>query len=92
MSNKTKIKEYFTHDFSVFIDILHKNKRLMKEGYNPKSPQSYRLWRQWFDDSCGRLRHLLARIEATDSLIDEIVYRLYGLTEEEIEVIEGHNT
>ena len=26
---------------------------------------------------------------ATDRLIDEVVYRLYGLTEEEIAVVEG---
>ena len=29
------------------------------------------------------------RIEATDSQIDELVYRLYGLTAEEIEIVEG---
>ena len=32
---------------------------------------------------------LLARIAATDRLIDLIVYRLYGLTEEEVAVVEG---
>jgi hypothetical protein len=32
---------------------------------------------------------LVARIAATDRLIDEVVYRLYGLTEEEIKVVEG---
>jgi hypothetical protein len=31
----------------------------------------------------------LARITATDRLIDLIVYRLYGLTEEEVAVGEG---
>jgi len=64
----------------------------MKTGYNPKSPQTYRLLKQWFDDSCSRLHPLLARIDATDSLIDDIVYRLYGLSEEEIRVIEGMST
>jgi hypothetical protein len=34
-------------------------------------------------------RQLVQRIEATDRLIDQIVYRLYGLTEEEIAVVEG---
>ena len=34
-------------------------------------------------------RQLVQRIEATDRLIDLIVYRLYGLTEEEIAVVEG---
>ena len=34
-------------------------------------------------------RGLVARIEATDWLIDQIVYKLYGLTEEEIAIVEG---
>jgi hypothetical protein len=32
---------------------------------------------------------LVDRIAATDDLIDQVVYRLYGLTEEEIAVVEG---
>lgn len=35
------------------------------------------------------LAPLATRIEATDRLIDQIVYRLYGLTKEEIAVVEG---
>jgi len=34
-------------------------------------------------------RELVERIEATDWLIDQIVYKLYGLTEEEIAIVEG---
>jgi len=34
-------------------------------------------------------RELVARIAATDWLIDQIVYELYGLTEEEITIVEG---
>ena len=37
----------------------------------------------------GKLRPLLDRIEKTDELIDDVVYRLYGLTEEEIRIVEG---
>jgi hypothetical protein len=29
------------------------------------------------------------QIEATDAAIDQLVYALYGLTEEEIKVVEG---
>jgi hypothetical protein len=32
---------------------------------------------------------LKERLAKTDALIDAVVYRLYGLTEEEIEVVEG---
>nr|WP_217900425.1 restriction endonuclease [Halorubrum sp. Ea1] len=35
-----------------------------------------------------RAEELDAKIEQTDRLIDEIVYELYGLTEEEIEIVE----
>jgi len=42
-----------------------------------------------YESSVGKLRPLLARIAATDRLIDLIVYRLYGLTEEEVAVVEG---
>lgn len=33
-------------------------------------------------------KELVDRIEATDKLIDQIVYRLYGLTDEEIRIVE----
>jgi hypothetical protein len=34
-------------------------------------------------------RELITRLEASDWLIDRVVYRLYGLTQEEIMVVEG---
>jgi len=36
----------------------------------------------------ARAEELEAKIESTDALIDEIVYELYGLTDEEIEIVE----
>ena len=35
--------------------------------------------------------HLQRQIDATDRLIDRLVYELYGLTEAEIAVVEGRN-
>jgi type II restriction/modification system DNA methylase subunit YeeA len=35
-----------------------------------------------------RAAELDAKIKQTDKLIDEIVYKLYGLTDEEIEIVE----
>ena len=37
----------------------------------------------------GKRRPLLERIEKTDGMIDAIVYRLYGLTDGEIRIVEG---
>jgi hypothetical protein len=41
-----------------------------------------------FDASLAKLQPLMERIAATDGLIDRIVYKLYGLTEEEIGIVE----
>jgi hypothetical protein len=37
----------------------------------------------------GKLGPLRERIRQTDGLIDAVVYKLYGLTEEEIAIVEG---
>jgi hypothetical protein len=37
------------------------------------------------------LAEVQAHVARTDALIDQIVYRLYGLTEEEVAVVEGQN-
>ncbi len=41
------------------------------------------------EEALSELRPLYERIRKTDELIDQIVYRLYGLTEEEIAVVEA---
>jgi hypothetical protein len=42
-----------------------------------------------YEQSVVVLTPLLARIQATDALIDQIVYKLYGLTKDEIAIVEG---
>ena len=37
----------------------------------------------------AKLQPLREQIERTDRLIDAVVYKLYGLTEEEIRIVEG---
>jgi hypothetical protein len=41
-----------------------------------------------FEGSMGKLGPLRERIRKTDELIDATVYRLYGLTQEEIRIVE----
>jgi len=43
---------------------------------------------QSYIETKGRAEELQEKIERTDNLIDEIVYELYGLTDEEIEIVE----
>lgn len=87
LSNKTAIQDYYTHDFTKFIDILVKNKGKIKEGYNPKGRTHHDTLKDWYDSSVSKLNPLISKIEATDYLINQIVYRLYGLTDEEITVV-----
>ncbi len=42
-----------------------------------------------YRDTVERAEELDEKIERTDALIDEIVYELYGVTDEEIEIVEA---
>lgn len=42
-----------------------------------------------FEGSLTKLRPLQEHLALTDHLIDQIVYRLYGLTDGEIQIVEG---
>jgi len=88
MANKTAVREYYNHEFQKLIDILVKNKKKLRDGYDPKTPTNYRHLNEWYDDSRDKLQPLRGRIEATDRIIDQIVYRLYRLTDEEIKIVE----
>nr|WP_240334646.1 hypothetical protein [Halorussus sp. MSC15.2] len=44
---------------------------------------------QSYIEAKERAEELDAKIEKTDELIDQIVYELYGLTDEEIEIVEN---
>jgi hypothetical protein len=47
-----------------------------------------RLEDKWLDYERDAIRR---QIEATDRQIDQLVYELYGLTEEEIKIVEGES-
>jgi len=86
MNNKTTIKEYYNRDFETLIGILKKNKSKLQ--VDPSRRGFQEKVRAEFETSISKLKPLMVRIEKTDWLIDQIVYKLYGLTEEEIKIIE----
>ncbi|MDP2767819.1 MAG: TaqI-like C-terminal specificity domain-containing protein [Candidatus Methanoperedens sp.] len=88
LSNKTAIQEYYKNEFQKLIDVLVKNKKKLRAGYDPKSPANYKHLLEWYKASVDKLKPLMGRIEATDRLIDQIVYKLYGLTKDEIKIVE----
>lgn len=89
LTPKTKVQEYYKLQFDELLAILKKNKRKLK-NFNPSGRDNQEDLRREFDNSLAKLQPLMGRIRDTDTLIDEIVYRLYGLTEEEIEIVKGN--
>jgi len=87
LTNKTAIKEYHEHDFNYFLEVLKKNKN--KISLDPSDRKKQELLEKHFSKSMTVLQPLKEKIKATDKLIDQIVYKLYGLNDEEIVVVEG---
>jgi len=46
-------------------------------------------WEEFFNNYKTELNSLQSEINKTDKEIDQMVYELYGLTDEEIEIVEG---
>jgi len=69
------------------LDILRRNRRRLRVDPAGRAFQE-RLARE-HEASLDKLLPLKARLAATDRLIDLVVYRLYGLREEEVAVVEG---
>jgi len=87
LANKTAVRGYHEHDLKTLLDVLRQNRR--KLGTSPDGRAFQEALDREFGASVERLGPLKARLAATDRLIDQIVYRLYGLTEEEIAIVEG---
>jgi hypothetical protein len=76
LTNKTAIKEYYEAGFDALAVALAKNKKKLKDGYDPTRREPKEKLQAEFNASVGKLAPLLKRIEATDKLIDQIVYML----------------
>jgi hypothetical protein len=88
LTPKTKIQSYYEHDYEDLLAVLKKNRK--KLAIDPARREPGEALRAEFEGSMGKLLPLLDRIEKTDELIDDVVYRLYGLTEEEIRIVAGN--
>ena len=67
--------------------VLRQNRR--KIAVDPSARAFQERLQVEYDASLAKLLPIKQRLAATDRLIDQVVYRLYGLTEEEIAVVEG---
>ena len=87
LQNKTAIQSYFDLSFERLLEILRRNRRSITIDLSDRNFQES-LERE-FTRSRETLDPLLTRIQGTDHLIDQVVYQLYGLDADEIEIVEG---
>ena len=86
--NRSLFSDYNSYGKKEFLECLAKNNsKIPNQDMTAPAPQEKVL--EEYEQSMSVLRPLLDRIHKTDRLIDQIVYQLYGLTEEEIRVVEG---
>ena len=85
LTPKTKLQSYYEHDYESFLAVLKRNSKKLAVDPARREPEP----RAEFEGSMGKLLPLRERIRQTDRLIDATVYRLYGLTQEEIRIVRG---
>ncbi len=86
--NKTKIRNFHEGSFDDLLDVLKKNKVV-----SDPCPSDIRdTIESEFSHAMNALVPLKSRIKATDDLIDQIVYKLYGLTDAEIAIVAGQDS
>lgn len=86
---KTRILSYYESDYESLLAVLKKNKKRL--AVDPSRREPGELLRAEFEGSKKKLDPLMERIRRTDELIDAVVYRLYGLTDEEIGIVKGNS-
>jgi type I restriction-modification system DNA methylase subunit len=89
LSGASKVRDYYDLEFAGLNAILAKNRNKLKEGYDPQRREPKERLEMEFNDSVANLSMLSAKIEETDHQIDALVFELYSLTEEEIDIVEG---
>ena len=77
-----KLENWPALDFKGFLQELKKAKVALTLGEEAE-------WLTYFTEQQAKARALQAQIDKTDKEIDALVYQLYGLTEEEVRVVEG---
>lgn len=93
LTGKTKLKNHLGDyqkgeevlPFDDLWEILRKNKRRIGRSLTPPFMEEVRTN---YGNSLAQLLPIKEALRLTDGLIDQIVYRLYGLTEEEIAIVE----
>lgn len=81
-----KLKNWHELEFGEFIKEL--NKVIRKAGKDKLSKMDEMEWMEVFEIKIAEAQTLKAEIDKTDNEINQMVYELYGLTEDEIMIVE----
>ena len=76
-----KLEDWYLLSYSEFIKELAKKK--IKLSLSDEAE-----WEEYFNTESKKALELESKIDATDKEIDQMVYKLYDLTEEEIKIVE----
>ena len=79
----TKLKNWYELEFSEFSKELKKAKVQLTLSEEAE-------WMQYFNEQRQKAQTLKSEIDKTDKEIDRMVYELYGLTQEEIQIVENN--
>lgn len=101
LTGKSKLKNYLGDyqkgeaplPFDDLMEILHKNQARLGVRLTSDLLSSGGIAgkiRDEYEKSLAKLLPIKERLAYTDKLIDQVVYKLYGLTEEEIAIVEGN--
>jgi len=77
-----KLEAFYKYDFKTFVAELKKKKVNLSLVQQDE-------WEEYFESYQKELLELQAQIDTTDKEIDVMVYELYGLSEDEIRIVEG---
>jgi len=78
----TKLQEWYQLDYKDFLNEIKKKKVTLNISQKAE-------WEDYFNQEKGKAIEIKNKINLTDKEIDQMVYELYGLNDEEIKVIEG---
>lgn len=82
-----KLENWYELSFADFIKEI--NKAIKDVGGIPLTKKDEIEWMDLFEDYKKQAQDLKAQIDKTDAAIDQMVYELYGLSEEEIRIVEN---
>lgn len=82
-----KLSNWFLLEFSDFLKELNKAIKAWKG--TPLTKKDEFEWMELFEENKKKAIELKSQIDQTDEEIDRLVYELYGLTEEEIQIVEN---